>query len=270
MPTRSYAAALAATGVVSARAAVPVRPSDPHEYFKLLSTMPVGTAVCLTEGGREYRGVFLGCKDTSHGPRAGVQVEKKVKKIGGLTRWFPPEFSTCIRHLDKDISAAKLPKKQTGKSALSREDIVNQNRFAQSLLDGADVCEFVTSSRLECVVAGHTGMLRQEIKDTAFASRRVQTENFVQGTLQEVLRVRKFSGVNDSYRTAVVYAHSSTLPELPDGSGPAVAVFDGAASLLKWRDNFRSSSWIALIDRTERSADEAADSLNSEYLQYRI
>jgi hypothetical protein len=111
VPVRSYAAAFVAAGVVRARSAMPVRHSDPQEYFRWLATLPVGTPVSLTVGRKEYKGVFLGCETTSHGRRAGVQVEKMLKgKTGGLSRWFPPEASTCIRLSDKEISAAKLPK----------------------------------------------------------------------------------------------------------------------------------------------------------------
>ncbi len=270
LPVRSYAAALAAAGVVAARSAVSVRSVDPYEHFEWLSTLPVGTPVRLTDGAKEYKGVFLGCEEMSYGPRAGVQVEKKVKGIGGLARWFPPETATRIRQSDKEISVAKLPKKQGGRKVLTEKDIMSQNLFAQHFLGGADVYEFITSSRLECVIAGHTGLLRQEIKETAVASRSPQTGELAQGTLQDVLRVRKFSGINDSYRTSVIYANSKTLPELPGGGVPAVTIFDGASSFVKWRDSFRHSSWIVLIDRTERLASDGADLLNSEYLQYRI
>lgn len=270
LPIRSYAAALAAAGVVAARSTVPVRPSDPYKYFEWLSKLPAGTAVCLTDGNREYKGIFLGFEATPYGPRVGVQVEKKVKGIGGLKRWFPPEASTRIRQLDKEVSVAKLPKKQGGRRVLAEKEVVSKNRFAQHFLDNTDVYEFVISSRLECVIVGHIGLLRQEIKDTVFASRPPQTGELAQGTLQDIIRVRKFSGVNDSYRTGVIYSNSKTLPDHPGNSDPAVAIFDGAASFANWRDSFRSSSWIVLIDRTERLAGEAADLLNSEYLQYRI
>lgn len=271
VPVRSYAAAFAAAGVVRARSAVPVSPSDPYEYFRWLATIPAGTPVTLVNGTKEYKGVFLGCEHASYGPLAGVQVEKTSKnKTGGLSRWFPPETSTCIRLSDKEISAAKLPNKQGGKSVPSKQDIVSKNRFAQHFLGTTDAYEFVTSSRLECVIVGHTGLLRQEIKETVLASRPPQVAEFVQGTLQDVIRVRKFSGANDKYRTSVVYANGKALPEHFGDPGPAVVVFDGAAGFIRWRGHFRSSNWIVAIARPGRLADDAASLLNGEYLQNRI
>jgi hypothetical protein len=270
VPARPYAAALAAAGIVAARAAVPFGSSDPYKHFEWLSTLPAGTPVCLIESGKEYKGVFVGCTETSYGPRAGVQVEKNIKGAGGgMKRWFPPETATSIRESDKEISAAKLPKKQGGKTVLSEQDVIKQNRFVQHFLAEANIYEFITSSRLECVIAGHTGLLRQEIKETAFGSRPPHGGEMEQGALQDVLRVSKFSGARDSYRASVVYANSRTLPDLPGNVTPAVVVFDGAAGFLKWRDSFRHSSWIVLIDRTERLAADATDLLNIEYLQYR-
>lgn len=186
-----------------------------------------------------------------------------------MKRWFPPATAISIRDSDKEISAAKLPKKQGGKTVPLEQDVIKQNRFVQHFLAEANIYEFLTSSRLECVIAGHTGLLRQEIKEMAFGSRPPHGGEIEQGALQDVLRVSKFSGARDSYRASVVYANSSTLPDLPDDATPAIAIFDGAAGFLKWRDSFRNSNWVVLIDRTERLAADATDLLNMEYLQYR-
>jgi hypothetical protein len=148
--------------------------------------------------------------------------------------------------------------------------MANKHRFAQHFLGIADVYEFVTSSRVECVIVGHTGLLRQEVKDTVLAVRPSPTAELAQGTLQDVVRVSKFSGANDNYRSSVVYANGTALPERFGGSGPAVAIFDGAAGFLKWRENFRNSSWVVAVARSERLAGDAADLLNSEYLQNRV
>lgn len=268
LPIRSYAAALAAAGVVAARSSTPVSPADPYEYFEWLASLPKGTAVCLRDGDRELRAVLLGCEETAYGPRVGVQVEKKVKGCGGLRRWFPPDSCKRIRRLEKELCAADLPKAQSGRSVVAEKEIVERNRFAQAFLGDANICDFVACSRLECLIAGPVGVLRQEIKETTFATQATGTASPVEGTLQEILRVRKFSGVNDGYRTNAVYGNGGSAAE--HSPAPTVVVFDGAASFAKLRDDFRDSSWIVLIDQAERLADEAIDLLNGGYLQNRI
>lgn len=267
LPIRSYAAALVAAGVVAARSTIPVNPADPYEYFKWLASLPKGTAVCLRDGDRELRAILLGCKETTYGPRVGVQVERKVKGVGGLRRWFPPESCKRIRRLEKELIAANLPKAQSGR-VVAETEIVKQNRFAQAFLDDVDIYDFVMCSRLECLIAGPMGILREEIKKTTFAVRPTRTALPVEGTLQEILRVRKFSGVNDGYRTNVVHGNGESAAE--HAPAPAVVIFDGAASFAGLRDDFRDSSWIVLIDQAERLAEEAVELLNNEYLQNRI
>ncbi len=272
VPARAYAAALAATGVASARAAIAVRPSDPGEYFGQFRGSPAGNVAFLTTESREYKGVFLGCEHKSFageplGIYAGIQVENGQR--GGLQRWFPPGDCKRLRVSEEKADACKLPARQGGRRVTSRDTIIQENRFAEYLLGGADLYEFVTNSRLECTIVGSASTLRQEIKDTPFAVRLPLSDTFVEGALQDVLRVQKFSGAKESYRSAVFSVSSTKPPELHGCSRPAVALFDGANSFLRWRDSFPESNWIVLLDRTERQFDEAACLLNRKYMQDR-
>ncbi len=49
-----------------------------------------------------------------------------------------------------------------------------------------------------------------------------------------------------------------------------MTIFDGAVSFLKWRDYWRKSNWIVLLDKTESRFQEAVDLLNQEYIEKRI
>lgn len=86
-------------------------------------------------------------------------------------------------------------------------------------------------------------VLRKEAQSTEFAARS-SNGAFVEGTLQEVLRVREFSSANQSYRSQVFSVNNRKLPGTAGRMKPAFAVFDGATGFLKWREKFRNSDWI--------------------------
>src|SRR4051794_4385542 len=68
VPTRSYASALAACGVVVARAAMPIKQFSPSEHFAQVCDLPTGTSVSLLTGDKKLKGVFVGC-DNLNGER---------------------------------------------------------------------------------------------------------------------------------------------------------------------------------------------------------
>jgi hypothetical protein len=227
----------------------------------------------LASDSRQYTGVFLGCEPKFFageplGVYAGIQVENGTR--GGLQRWFPPGQSMRLRVTAEKAEPGKLPARQRGRRISSRETIAKENRFAERLLGGADLYEFVTNSRLDCTIVGSARTLRQEIEETPFAARPPRSGSFAEGTLQQVLRVWKTPGTKQNYRSALFSVSSNKTPEQYGYSRPAVALFDGANSFLRWRDSFPRSDWIVLLDRTERQFDEAASLLNRKYLQDRI
>src|SRR5262249_48669464 len=60
VPSRSYAAALAACGIVTARAASLVEQSSPAKHFELVCNLPINAPVSLLKGDKKLKGVFDG------------------------------------------------------------------------------------------------------------------------------------------------------------------------------------------------------------------
>jgi hypothetical protein len=104
--------------------------------------------------------------------------------------------------------------------------------------------------------------------ETPFALRAAGGKT-VTGRLQEILGVREFAGRRETYRSRVLPV-SGGEPATPDSEGtPAVTVFDGAAGFFKWRDSWRQSNWLVILDRTDPQFADAAALVNQEYIQRR-
>jgi hypothetical protein len=258
-PIRSFAAALLAVGAVMQRAAIPTSTGDQEEHYEQLKMLPIGTAVALRDGDRKMKGIYIGSErrgwDNNMKDYIGVRISDKE------TRWLPPNSALKIKILPNAI--VSLPKNRIGRRIIERPG------FLAKLLGEVDPCEFALGTRLDCLIIGNINRLRYEIKDTSFAMR--HRDKYVKGTLQDVLRVRKFLGSNDnSFRVDVYPATGRKIPN-PDKWGvPELVIFDGATGFLKWRDYLRGSNWIVLLDKTEKLYDEAVHTMNQEYIQNSI
>jgi hypothetical protein len=116
---------------------------------------------------------------------------------------------------------------------------------------------------LECVLVGNKKALCYELEQTSFA---VQMEGklFSQGRLQDILRVRELLGDGEGYRASLMSDRIKQI-SLPKSHRPFITLFDGAAGFLRWRDYWRDSNWLVVLDRTESGFDEAVAALNKEY-----
>ena len=259
IPTRAYAAALTAFGVVLTRATLSSDQIDnTNEYFERLCNLPQGTPVTFFNKGRKLKAFYEGVDKISGKRRLRVRVESC--KTGGLTHLIPLEESRNIEIRNTPI--LNLPKKQKGRK------IAAYSKFIEDVLGDEISSTYVEKSQLDCVIIGKRNLLETEITQINFAS----TPSFKKsGVLQDVLRVRNFfSTDNQACRSEVFSVTSKKNPRLPDGRVPFVTIFDGASSFIKWRDDWRTSHWIILLDRTEIHFQEAVDIVNQDYLANHI
>lgn len=261
VPTRSYAVSLIAAGIVIARSAVPVNKLGAEEHFAYLRSLEVGTPVTFRSGIMKKKGFLVGCKpkELAGSIQECIGVQSQSKDSGGLIEWFPPKRSLKIQVSQTAIN--RLPNRQKGRRIVSREG------FLENILGLSDVYEFALNSRFECAIVGNKNRLRQEIKETRFA---IQVKKgYFEGTLQDILRVRKLLGSEKGFRSDIYPSSGKKSPDLSKFGIPAIAIFDGALGFLKWRDYWRESKWVVLLDHTERGFMEAVDLLNQEYM-YRV
>lgn len=254
IPTRNYAAALAALGVVQARANIPTNRIDRNIYFEQLCKLPKGTPVVFHDCNRKYKGIYQGIDET-YGERR-LRIQRENKSSGGLANLVSVKQSHNVAIAHKpNIS---LPKKQSGR-------YITPNDFLDGVIGKAYTSEFTTKTRLDCAVIGRINTLRSEILEIPFASFSSPSKSKT-GSLQDILRVRKFLSEGQAYRSEILSSSGSDTPKTKDGLVPHVTIFDGATGFIKWHDDWRNSHWIILLERTEPHFKEAVDIIDTDYI----
>jgi hypothetical protein len=272
LPTRAYAAALAATGIVYYRTVMTKNRVEANDHFSALCELPSETSITYLHGHRNLSGLLLGCTDKFGEKRLIVKTlstksddERHYVRAADALRIQVATSETSASQPFQDVS-----KRQTGKL------VTPVSSFVRALLGAESVTDFTISSRLECCIICRLTALRQEANETVFAAPALSaalpltSNDLEKGTLQEVMRVRKFMGEGKSFRTDAIAAQSENVPTLARIATPHVAIFDGSTGFTKWRDYWRASHWLVLLDSTEAGFDEATRALNTEYITNRI
>lgn len=264
VPTRTCAAALAALGVVSARAVNPNKIIF-KDKFEQLCRLRRGTRVFYRnnlDSNEWSSAIYDGICNDYEQPR--IRIRVKLKELRNKKQ--DPDTIYLIRK--EDLYKVRL-------ASGGAERIDTQGKFARPIvikefLDGcigeADSLSFSTKTQLDCVILGRISALREEITKIPFAYRSAPS-SLKEEFLQDVLRVRKFFiSENQAYRLEILPVDGHEPPKTMDGLVPHVTIFDGATSFIKWRDYYRNSHWIILLDRTETRFQESVYILNQEYI----
>lgn len=256
VPTRAFASSFLATGIVLTRAAS-LGKKTVENHFKQLCSLEKGTRVLFKDGKRIKCGIFEGVDKVGNQPAIRVNLRDKHN----TTHLFIPKRALDVTIApDQNIS---ISNRQVGR-------LVNTNReFIACLLENVTPAEFVASSRFECVIIGNVKWLQYEIENTVFAFNK-PGRGVIKGTLQDVLRVRRFLRNSPNFKTDIWPVTKSLVEGIDSEENPAVIVFDGATSFLRWKDYCRGSHWVVLLDRTEPSYREAVEEFNNEYIQNRL
>lgn len=115
---------------------------------------------------------------------------------------------------------------------------------------------------LSCLIIGHINALEPEVcnGDVSTAGGRA---------LQELLKVRRFASRRDKDIRSDVIAGGAELPQGLKDAQPAVVIFDGAETFRRWKETWRSSAWVVVLDRTSRQFDEAVALVEQEFIERR-
>jgi hypothetical protein len=243
VPARAFVASFCALGVVLSR--VRVMPSaDPLAYFERLRSLPAGTTVFYRWGPTKKRRCRFGGIVDRDGKEYAMLEDAET-----LCHLVPPAH--CLKIEPSEGTMAERPQ-------VPRTVNVSANReFLVALLGGAGADEFLRYSRIDCVITGLESELRADITETVVAIA-TRDDKFVQGRLQDVVRVRRFLG-HGPYKSDVISARSpggnaGDLPRAP------VVIFDGAAPVFRWFAMSVPGWFLVILDRTEtRFADAVAE-----------
>ena len=225
----------------------------------MLSSLPAGTSVILEKGGKKVKGILVGVKDAMNNGTEMIGIQIQNKKGGLLTDWLPPKSSHKVQLSSKDWS--QLPA-DVGKSVGVK---TSKSEFIARIFEGLDLWNFITHSVLDCVILGSVRTLEQEATTTRL-SIGAKRRNAAVGTLQDILRLRRSAGTNESFRSDIFPVNPKNDAMKFEEVTPQVVVFDGASGFLKWRDNWSRCNWVIVLDRTEPRFAEAVQVVNEEFL----
>ena len=259
IPTKAFAAALAAIGVVLAKPNLYSHQVDIDEHFEQLCSLPKGTQVFHQHGKHLLLATYEGVANLYGEPMLFIRVGKR--RDGNLTYRVRKKDSHRVRFSSKE----HMP--------LCSEDEIGQpfiiSDFLAGLIGEAEALQFSTTTKLDCVILGNINTFKQEITSIPFTCKPVLS-SFKKGVLQEVLRVQNFlANQNQPYRSEFLKVIGNQSPQTTGGLVPNVTIFDGATGFIKWRDDWCNSHWIVLLDRTEPHFREAVDIINNDY-SYRV
>ena len=255
IPTRLFACSLVATGIVFAR--LGSESTTGAIQLKFVRGLKPGTPVNVrTDNNRKLRGVVENFEEYNGEPYIFIRTAKLGRRGYPLNR-----YASRITVSDRDVS---LPKYQQ-----SGYLIEAPGKFLQCCLGKMLAQKHVLDSSFEALLVGRKSFLEPELCDIPFICKTSGKSAGAKGCLQEILRVRQFSGANKSYRTQCISLVNIT-PEKEIGTQtPPIVVFDGAIAYIKLGHKWRSAHQVVLLDRTERQFGDAVELLNQNYT-YRL
>jgi hypothetical protein len=255
VPVRAFACSLVATGVVLARTASK-NPSNATQLQKIRSLKPGTPVYVRTDDNKKLRGFIDEVKEIQGQERVVIRTGK------GETRYFSLEqFASRITVSNRTFSLPVYPK--------SGYPIEPPSKFLQCCLGKELAQKHILESSFETLLVGKKSVIKYEVSDTFLSCKRADKLAGVTGCLQEILRIRQFSGANKSYRTQCISSVNVTPEKAIGKQTPPIVIFDGAVAYIKLGHKWRSAIQIVLLDRTERQFADATELLNQNYT-YRL
>ena len=251
VPTRAFAAALIMTGSIVFSIKQPPA-IDQAQINHILGQQP-GTSIQIRrKNGKMLRGILVGFRDRNGGTNIIIQTTLNEE------RWYNvEEYAHRITISETDVSVPK--NQQSGRQLESPSD------FIKCVCGATTVQDHILESSFEVLIVGKTSLLRAEICENPFYCKAGDTLVETMGSLQDIVRVRQFSGINQAYKAQCVSSSSSDPKQEIDNREPSIVIFDGAVAFLKHNHVWKQSNHIIVLDRTERQFSDAAELVNQNY-----
>ena len=130
---------------------------------------------------------------------------------------------------------------------------------SKTMIHHDDLTDFLTQPRLDTCLIGIANTLHKEarlqLKSMGHAGKG-------KGTLQDLIRCRRFLSDGQAYRTDLIPSSASQLAQ----QLPYATVFDGALAYLRCRDECRGTHQIIALDRSGAHFHDATNIINQAYL----
>ncbi len=243
LPTRSFAAAMVAVGVVEAAYEDPEK-RDPRTNFDRIAALPKDTWIRFRRGKYLYLATLIGVENKDG-------VEHLVYYEGSTKCSLPWRSCSAVDTLDPDQEFVR------------RRLLAPNAHFVEAALN-LDPYVHASYTRLDCLIVGVKETLRKDVLEQRFFAC-PEGLSPVPGVLNDVLRCDAFElNRNDHDLTTVISGSEENIPDRLKAARPPTVIFDGPGGYLRLRDQWRKSPWIVLLDRTSPSAYPAGETFTQE------
>ena len=250
LPTRAFAATLAAAGAAVSTAADNIHTTR-ADYFRCLCSLPSGTPVSLLVGSRMKVGQLHGRTIHDGIPFLAVKVEEGHHT--SLKHLVPESESFHVQLRDTDV---ELRARQRGRT------VRGEAAFLENLAGHDTATVLLTVSSGSVQIVGQRSRIEHDADAFGLVVRPGPGEGRLSARLGDIARVKQLLPPGAPYRTAIV--SPSRRPSAGEvGLGqPHVVVFDGARAFLNRRDGHGDAAWVVCLDRTEPSFQDAVEVVN--------
>jgi hypothetical protein len=255
VPIRGFASVLIAYSAIVSSI---FKEEDQHiieKHFQHITNIKEGTSVLFRQKNRIYRGKYAGVESVNGEIRIKITIQEK--KAGNLTYLLTKEQALNVNIVeDKDYHLPKNP--------LGRKNDVP--KFLENGFKGLDYHRLLTHSQTRIYFVGRKNLIKDEALKTYFALKDCDSNTFVSGYLNEVLRIKEFIGEQAAFQSQILSESSSeNLIDMQNKTPKTITIFDGSISYLRWREDFKSTHSILILDRTEPQFESAIFECIDEY-----
>lgn len=255
VPTRTYAAALIAAGIVRGAYSAKPRTSD---HFARLLELPAYTPLYRVDrkSGLFYRALVSHAEIVRGERGLWIAVQEGKRGNGRVHALIRENQANDIFVSDKMHQLVQNPK---------GEPIRGNIAFLRGLYDEVEAYGLVLTSDRQLVVVSNKTRLQGELSLPTLTWRGRRSE----GTFLDLIRPRGLAGWTETFRSIVISAMYDPHELSEDDLEVPFVVFDGAISYLRGNATWRQSHSIVILDRTEPSFESAVEDIRHRFI-YRV
>jgi len=277
VPTRAFVAAFIGLGITVARTINTKDNASPdYRLIRELKANHRQSEIIVREGNKKVKRIFCGIRDDFDDGIPRIGIRDPNAKGGSLTTYVTLEKCEFTNVASGD-SMLTIYRSTSSGNPLT-------DRFIKNLIPEDRLESFNSKSVLNFLLVGQINTLRKELTELVFAvikhngegnipptsadtfRRNPADMRFAEGTLQDILRVKRLSAARQIFKSEVLPTEARSLHRNLEDLQTDIVIFDGARSYLKWHAAIPGNKRIVILDVGESSFKDALPIINEDYM----
>lgn len=254
LPTKAYIAPFIGVGIVSSIFINSSPDGLLEAHFQTIASLEQYTPVLYRKNKRVLKAEFLGVADYQGEQR--LLIKTQSTQAGGLT-----EYISKKNALDVQINlnqSSRLPNNQRGRT------VTIESPLADTIF-GVHSNALLKQSETKLCFVGGKEQLESEMKKAQFAV--LEGNQFIRGTLNDLLRIRQFQHTVDPYQSEFVSSQARNSETELSLNPSSIVIYSGSNGYLNWIEDFLYKNSVIILDRSEPQFEIAVEEVNSRYIQ---